>query len=159
MPDAVLTCLGCGGDYERPRRSMSHFCPECRRLNRIAKMADAQRRLADARREVRERADAFVAAGMTREYVETSYLSRLDEQTAELRSALHEGMVADRMPARSNHPAGPDEGTSTGWRDLAETLDQRAREAASHSWFVDNPHWHYELHDDDAAALERLRAS
>lgn len=158
----TLDCLSCGGPYEQERRRASHFCPDCRKARHRERMAAAQRELYEARRSVDDRLDTYRALGMSDEYVQR-YRDDLDELAVGMRAyASPRDTVPDRMPPGANAPTGPDDGCSTGWKDLQAELDERAFAAASHPWFAENPHWSFELHDPEryeAARSRTLRAS
>ena len=110
-------------------------------------------------REMRDNLDHWVEVyGMERDYAESMY-PRISDY-AESLDAYDRSLpiVPDRMPDGANSPAGPDDGTSTYFGDLADELDAHARMVAQHPWFAANPHWAYGLHDPDEAA-EYLNAA
>jgi hypothetical protein len=116
------------------------------------------RELRAAEKAATEKIAEYRAFGMSDEFIQR-YSDDLDDVLAEMRSeTVPRDYVPDRMPVGSNAPAGPDEGCSTGWSDLAETLDQRADDAAIHPWFAANPHWSYRMHDENVD-LENLKGS
>ncbi|HET8581754.1 MAG TPA: hypothetical protein VFL65_00770 [Jatrophihabitans sp.] len=172
----TLNCLRCGGEYERRRGRPSHFCASCRiERHREQDRERLSRRRALAR-DIRLDVDTYRASWLgeddeTGDAVRLEWLMGCDAGAAfatveEFAQAVDEGdpwaLVPDRrgnesLPG-STMPAGPDDGTSTGWSDLAEWLDRRAREVAAHPWHAANPHWAFALDGDDPD-LEHLEAA
>jgi predicted nucleic acid-binding Zn-ribbon protein len=145
----TLKCLRCGEPYEQKRRQASHFCPTCREANKRERDSQRQRENRALKREMLDQLDAWVQhGGMSDDYAANLEPCIDDYVTQQKSGDSRFDAVPDRMPTGANSPAGPDEGCSTGWSDLAETLDQQARRAAEHQWFADNPHWAFALHDD-----------
>lgn len=152
-----LTCLRCRKTFTRPRKSRTHFCTDCREQRNREKTADRMRELRDARRVAEQQIDARIEYGVDPDYAQ-QWRDIMNDAVEVLRSELAGGMVPDKMPAGANSPAGPDDGCSTGWRDLAEWLDRRAAECAAHPWFEANPHWAHALHDPTDTDVSYLKA-
>lgn len=106
-----------------------------------------------ALRSVHSVLDDYVANGMDAGYVDL-FRPYIDDLAGELDSdnrQYERALVPDRMPSGANSPAGPDEGSSTYYAELAEELGVSALVAAQHPWWEANPHWSYELHDNEAS--------
>lgn len=141
-------CLRCKKPYEQKRRQASHFCPGCRSEIHAEKQRASKREARARERELRAEADEMVKRGMNPDYVNGRWRQVVDDITAE--QDKRETLVPDRMPDGANSPAGPDDGRSTDFGDIGVEIDIRAREAANHQWFKDNPHWNYDMHEADA---------
>lgn len=158
----TLNCLRCGDEYEQEKRRASHFCAACRVEIDREKAAERMRRL----RGVSSRVTLDIVMGEnvsdddgddgSTEWLMGARRVDVFARAADYIDRVESGglfdLVPDRMPAGHSSPAGPDEGTSTNWTDLAAELDRHARDVAGHYWFGRNPHWSYELHDDAKAS-------
>ena len=152
MSPREIDCLRCGATFTRPKRSRAHFCSYCRGV--IASEQGAERK--QRWRDVQQRLAAEHAEFYTDEQM-AAFRERLAEvapgldlaEGREYREALYAGRL--RMPDGSGLPAGPDEGTTTFFLDLADWLDVHAVEVARHSWWSEHPHWNYRLHDQEVA--------
>lgn len=144
-----MHCLRCAELYE-PRRASEHFCEDCSK----ARKREQDRERKRERYEVGKTALSGIrgrlaewAADLTHEHYE------------EIGLALENGdpsLVLDKMPDGANSPAGPEEGRSTFFKDLAGELDELGRVAAAHPWWVENPHALFAVHDAVKAALYTL---
>ena len=58
-----------------------------------------------------------------------------DELAAPMSAELVDAVTVDRKPSGYTTPAGPSEGRSTSFEDLAVELDELAARAAAHPWW------------------------
>jgi hypothetical protein len=144
----LTRCLRCDRPY-KPRKS-EHFCPDCSAA--IKREKDRQTR--------KERATRAKEAIEFSPYATADWAVNLtDERLEDIGLALETGepaLVLDKMPDGANTAAGPNEGRSTFFRDLAGELDTLCAVASNDSWWTENPHALFEVHDPVAAALYSL---
>lgn len=144
----MIPCLRCDKPYQ-PTKS-EHFCRDCARAIDREKSAQRSKERASRAREAIE-----FSPYATAEWTVDLTAERLEEIGLALESG-DPSLVLDTMPQGANSPAGPNEGRSTFFRDLAGELDTLCAEAARDSWWKDNPHALFEVHDPVAAALYSL---
>lgn len=134
----TLPCVDCGAPIDRkPRGPKPKRCPPC------AKRVDREKR-AERHRDIEaDRALVRSVAENLREYVTPDMWARVEDYVAAIgvRPNTEPPLVPDRMPDGTLSDAGPDEGTSTNWTDLAADLEQRRMSVIMHEWFADNPRW------------------
>lgn len=144
-----VNCLRCSVQFERQRVS-EHFCRTCAeaRAREIRKLRGRERYELG-----KELVDEYRKANP--EWVADISEERLEE----IGLATEHGdasLVLDKMPDGANSPAGPEEGRSTYFRDLADELDLLCYEAAHHEWWPANPHVFFAVHDPAKAAVYNL---
>jgi hypothetical protein len=158
----MIPCLRCGALFERRRGRRAYFCETHRAERRRDYEAARKRGIRALARDIRMDVDTYRASydvatiDDTTEWLAGAHRETMFATVAEYAASVDDGdlwaLVPDREPIRNAlSPAGPDEGTSTGWTDVAETIEARARHIGEHPWFTANPHWAYELDDPDAA--------
>lgn len=147
----VTNCLRCSRPYER-QRANAHFCPTCTQ----ARKNEADSRLKAERREAaRSAIDTLPPRHL--EWVPELAGERLEE----IGLALENGdpsLLIDGVLEGANTPAGPDEGRSTFFTDLAGYLDELCSVAADDPWWGRHPHAFFEVHDPVKAAVYDLGA-
>lgn len=134
---ATIPCVECGEPIERkPRGPKPRHCRPCAKRIDNAKRTERRREIESDRAVVRE------IANNLREYVTDDMWATIEEYIAGIGvTAKDAPIVPDRMPDGAMSDTGPDEGTSTGWADLADELERRRMRAIMHDWFTDNPRW------------------
>ena len=154
-------CLRCDGPKPASR---SHFCDDCRRdLQRERNRENMKERRQRARdiianlpEDLRMRVDDadYEALDLDSKRLPDEVSIRLAEFMDETAQGADEDgrLIRDKMPDGASTPAGPDEGRSTFFRELAGELDDLCRIAARDPWWRANPHWNYELHDPGKAS-------
>lgn len=128
-----IPCLRCETSFEQYRRSPSHFCRPCRVIRNREAQRTRSHRSAEQLAELRTRLPAEVSVHLE------VYGHALGLHGQALPA------VSDRMPVGTKSPAGPDEGRSTYFAELAGELDTLGREAAGDPWWDENPHWAFAL--------------
>ena len=134
------------------RKSSQHFCLDC-----SAAIAREKARERQKVRRIRAKDAIAFSPYATAEWAVDLTVERLEE----IGLALETGdpaLVLDKMPDGSNSPAGPNEGRSTFFRDLAGELDELCAIASRDEWWAENPHALYEVHDPVKAALYALES-
>lgn len=139
-------CAECGEQYEQGRRRATPYCPDCRRVRKLANMrvVSRDRRARAARENVSDVLDDYLRQGMDPDYVELMR-ARVDDHLDDVIPAEWSGQSEVPLSG-ANTAAGPDEGTSTYFADLADELDALHDRAVKHGWWLDNPNWWVKMH-------------
>lgn len=139
----TMTCLECKMTFIVGRKP-AHHCPACRK----DQWNDYQ---ADRRRQIKEGVWPALHARLPEE-ISIEVSGMIDDF---LRNERVLPTVMDRQPTGYMSPAGSDEGRSTFFKDLAADLDYACKQVAKDTWWVENPHWAYQL--DNPHAVKKIK--
>ena len=139
----TMTCLDCGKPFTVGRKR-THKCDDCRNK-------DWNSYQADRRKQIREGVWPALHSRLPEE-VSVNLATFVDEFVAAER---FQPAVVDRQPSGYLTPAGSDEGRSTFFKDLAADLDYACKQVAKHTWWIENPHWSYQI--DNPLAAKKIK--
>lgn len=141
MTIVSIPCLRCSEPFDNNSRHPSHYCKLCRKVQKLERDNVKRRRVREDQEILRAVAESM------RGYLDPSMYATVEDFVTGLGVIMDSDKHEDRMPVGSNLPAGPDEGMSTTYDDLAEQLDSRRLEVIMHDWFKEHPHWTVGMHD------------
>lgn len=129
------TCIICHAAFAYTTRP-TRYCKACRIARDIESKRERRRKVSDDQHMLHT-----IAEGM-RDFLEPSMYAQIEDYIESLGvHVTRVALVPDRMPAGANTPAGPDEGHSTNYADLAGQLHAKRMGVIMHDWFRENPHW------------------
>lgn len=118
---------------------MPKHCPACRPIIHNERKRDA---MASARAEVGVNRDRLrEILDPMREYMSDSMIMTAEQFLDDLVPDSDVPFVADRMPAGTSTPSGPNEGATTEFEDLYGELETRRLAAIMHDWHAEHPQW------------------